>query len=168
MSFFGARGETCVAGPAAMKGYADGRLRTGRRRPAYDRSVRDPEWLVRLPGQVGLTWLGHDLTLAVIIGSRYYWWVIRTFRDKETERTFLRVRSRKLGPDVQRVAQRKLAMLDAAESLEDLRGPPGNRLEKLAGDREEQHSIRINDQWRVCFRWKEGNAYDVEIADYHS
>lgn len=59
-------------------------------------------------------------------------------------------------------------MLDAAQSLQDLRVPPGNRLEKLAGDREGQHSIRINDQWRICFRWKDGNAYDVEIADYHS
>jgi proteic killer suppression protein len=59
-------------------------------------------------------------------------------------------------------------MLDAAQSLQDLRVPPGNRLEKLAGDREGQHSMRINDQWRICFRWKDGNAYDVEIADYHS
>lgn len=59
-------------------------------------------------------------------------------------------------------------MLDAAQSLQDLRVPPGNRLEKLTGDREGQHSIRINDQWRICFRWKEGNAHDVEITDYHS
>ena len=59
-------------------------------------------------------------------------------------------------------------MLDAAQSLQDLRVPPGNRLEKLTGDREGQHSIRINDQWRICFRWKDGNTYDVEIADYHS
>ncbi len=59
-------------------------------------------------------------------------------------------------------------MLDAAESLQDVRIPPGNRLEKLSGDREGQHSIRINDQWRICFRWKDGNAYDVEITDYHS
>lgn len=59
-------------------------------------------------------------------------------------------------------------MLDAALSLQDLRVPPGNRLEKLTGDREGQHSIRINDQWRICFRWKDGNAYDVEITDYHS
>ena len=59
-------------------------------------------------------------------------------------------------------------MLDAAESLEDLRVPPGNRLEKLSGDRQGQHSVRVNDQWRICFRWEEGNAYDVEIADNHS
>ena len=61
----------------------------------------------------------------------------------------------------------KLEILDAAEAVEDLRIPPGNRLEKLAGDREGQHSIRINQQWRICFRWKNGDAYDVEIVDYH-
>jgi proteic killer suppression protein len=93
--------------------------------------------------------------------------VIRGFRDKEAERIFLRQRSRKLGPDVQRIAQRKLAMLDAAESLHDLKIPPGNRLEKLSGDREGQYSIRITDQWRICFRWEEGLVDDVEITDYH-
>ena len=70
-------------------------------------------------------------------------------------------------PEVRRVALRKLMLLDAAESLDDLRAPPGNRLEKLTRDRAGQHSIRINDQWRVCFRWKEGDAEDVEIVDYH-
>ncbi len=75
--------------------------------------------------------------------------------------------TRRLGADVRRAAQRKLAMLDAAQSLQDLRVPPGNRLEKLTGDREGQHGIRINDQWRICFRWREGDAYDVEITDYH-
>lgn len=94
--------------------------------------------------------------------------MIRSFRDKETEKIFLRERARKLPVDVQRVALRKLVMLDAAENLQDLRVPPGNRLEKLSGNREGQYSIRINDQWRVCFRWEEGNAHDVEIADYHS
>lgn len=93
--------------------------------------------------------------------------MIRSFRDRETERVFRRERTRRLGPDVQRMAQRKLAVLDAAESLQDLRVPPGNRLEKLSGDREGQHSIRINDQWRICFRWRDGDAHDVEIADYH-
>jgi proteic killer suppression protein len=68
---------------------------------------------------------------------------------------------------LQRAALRKLLLLDAAESLHDLRVPPGNRLEKLAGDREGQYSIRINDQWRVCFLWKDGGAHDVEITDYH-
>jgi len=62
---------------------------------------------------------------------------------------------------------RKLGLVDAAELLDDLRVPPGNRLEKLKGDRAGQHSIRVNDQWRICFRWKDGNAYDVQIADYH-
>ena len=80
---------------------------------------------------------------------------------------FERERARKLPPDVQRRAHRKLLLLDAAEWLKELRVPPGNRLERLAGDRAGQHSIRINDQWRICFRWKEGDAHDVEICDYH-
>ena len=80
---------------------------------------------------------------------------------------FLRERLRGLGGDVQRIAQRKLAILHAAESLHDLGVPPGHRLERLSGDRKGQHSIRINDQWRVCFRWSDGDAYDVEIVDYH-
>ena len=93
--------------------------------------------------------------------------MIQSFRDRETEKVFRREGSRRLPPDIQRMAQRKLAILDAAESLQDLRVPPGNRLEKLSGERNGQHSIRINDQWRVCFRWRERDAYDVEIADYH-
>jgi proteic killer suppression protein len=72
-----------------------------------------------------------------------------------------------LHPDVQRLAQRKLVILDAAESLQDLRLPPGNRLERLSGDRAGQHSIRVNDQWRICFHWRDGDAHDVEIVDYH-
>ncbi len=93
--------------------------------------------------------------------------MIRSFRDDETEAVFLRGRPRKLSLDIQRGAQRKLAMLAAAESLQDLRAPPGNRLESLAGDRVGQHSIHINDRWRVCFRWADGDTYDVEIVDYH-
>jgi proteic killer suppression protein len=93
--------------------------------------------------------------------------MIRSFRDKHTEGIFLRERSRKLPLDVQRIAQRKLVMLDAADSLQDLRVPPGDRLEKLSGDRDGQHSIRVNDQWRICFRWEEGHAHDVEVTDYH-
>lgn len=93
--------------------------------------------------------------------------MIRGFRDREAENLFSGERSRRLPADVQRTAQRKLAMLDAAEGLQDLAVPPGNRLEKLTGDREGQHSIRINDQWRICFRWEDGHAYDVEIVDYH-
>jgi len=82
--------------------------------------------------------------------------MIRGFRNRETEKVFRREGTR-----------RKLAILDAAESLQDLRVPPRSRLEKLSGDREGQHSIRINDQWRVCFRWRDGDAHDVEITDYH-
>ena len=93
--------------------------------------------------------------------------MIRSFRCKETEKLFGRVFSRKLPHDVQMVARRKLEILDAAETLEDLRIPPANRLEKLHGKRAGQHSIRINDQWRLCFVWREANAYDVEIVDYH-
>ena len=102
-----------------------------------------------------------------INAKRYYQRVIRTFRDPETQKIFQRERSRRFSPQVQRVALRKLNILDAAESLNDLRVPPGNRLEKLSGDRAGQHSIRINDQWRICFRWVDGDAYDVEIVDYH-
>jgi proteic killer suppression protein len=98
----------------------------------------------------------------VIIGD-----VIRGFRCKETERLFHRDRPRKLPADLHRVALRKLVQLHAATSLEDLRVPPGNRLEALTGDRKGQHSIRVNDQWRVCFVWRDGGAEDVEIVDYH-
>ena len=93
--------------------------------------------------------------------------MIRSFADAETEKVFRRQRSRRLPPDVQRRAHRKLLVLDAAEALKDLRIPPGNRLERLAGNRAGQHSIRINDQWRVCFWWDRGSAHDVEITDYH-
>lgn len=93
--------------------------------------------------------------------------MINSFRDKETQKVWARERLKKFSLDVQRMAQRKLGILDASGSFQDLRVPPGNRLEKLAGKRQGQHSIRINDQWRVCFRWSDGDAYDVEITDYH-
>jgi len=93
--------------------------------------------------------------------------VIRSFRDKETERVFNRLPARRLPSDLTRSARRKLLILNAAEKLSDLRIPPGNRLEKLSGDRRGQHSIRINERWRICFRWRDGDAYDVEIVDYH-
>ena len=93
--------------------------------------------------------------------------MIKTFADKETEKLFQRTTSRSLPADIQRKARLKLEILDAAEKLDDLKVPPGNRLEKLSGDREGQHSIRINQQWRICFRWKNGDCYDVEIVDYH-
>jgi proteic killer suppression protein len=93
--------------------------------------------------------------------------MIRSFVHKDTERLFLRERVKKFARPLQRAALRKLALLNAAESLDDLRVPPGNRLEKLTGDREGQYSIRVNDQWRICFRWSDGDAHDVEITDYH-
>ena len=93
--------------------------------------------------------------------------MISSFQDRETEKIFQRQFARQLPQDIQRNARRKLEVLDAAETLEDLRLPPANRLEKLSSDREGQYSIRINDQWRVCFTWREGNAYRVEIVDYH-
>ena len=92
--------------------------------------------------------------------------MIKGFRCKETEKVFQRRHSKKFGA-FRRVALRKLLVLDAAEVLDDLRIPPSNRLEKLRGDRKSQHSIRINDQWRICFRWRGGDAHDVEIVDYH-
>jgi proteic killer suppression protein len=93
--------------------------------------------------------------------------VIRSFRDAETRKVFDRQRSRRLPLDVQRRAYRKLLLLDAAESLDDLKVPPGNRLERLRRDRAGEQSIRINDQWRVCFKWKDGDAHEVEVCDYH-
>ena len=93
--------------------------------------------------------------------------MIQSFADKETEKVFHRQFSRRLPPDIQRIARRKLEILEAAEHLEDLRIPPANRLEKLSGDREGQHSIRINQQWRICFTWRRTDAYNVEIVDYH-
>ena len=93
--------------------------------------------------------------------------MIKSFRDADTERVFRRQRSRRLPPEIHRRVHHKLLMLNAATEVRDLRAPPGNRLERLAGDRKGQYSIRINDQWRVCFRWAGGDAHDVEISDYH-
>jgi proteic killer suppression protein len=93
--------------------------------------------------------------------------VIKTFNDGETEKIYHRQRSRKLPSNIQQVALRKLRMINNAVSINDLRVPPANRLEKLSGNRAGQWSIRINDRWRVCFRWKDSDAYNVEITDYH-
>lgn len=93
--------------------------------------------------------------------------MIQSFADRDTERLFQRQPVRRLPASLHRAMLRKLVMLDAAEQLEDLRVPPGNRLEKLRGNRVGQHSIRVNDQWRVCFHWRDGQAHDVEIVDYH-
>jgi proteic killer suppression protein len=93
--------------------------------------------------------------------------MIKSFADRETEKIFQREFSRRLPPDLQRRARIKLEMLDAAESLEDLRMPPANYLEALTGDRAGQHSIRVNRQWRICFVWRTGDAYAVTLVDYH-
>ena len=94
--------------------------------------------------------------------------MIKTFNSKEAEKIFARQRSRKLPQNMQQTAYRKLRMLNNAIDLNDLRIPPANRLEKLKGDREGQYSIRINEQWRICFDWIDGDALNVEIVDYHS
>lgn len=92
--------------------------------------------------------------------------MIKSFRSRPTQRLFRRERVRRWRA-IERTALRKLALLNAATELRDLAAPPGNRLEALRGDRRGQHSIRINDQWRICFVWKDGDAYEVEITDYH-
>ena len=93
--------------------------------------------------------------------------MIRSFASAETERYFATGKSRRLPPDIRKRAAMRLTQLHDATSIEDLRFPPSNRLEALKGDRKGQLSIRINDQWRICFRFQDGDAFDVEIADYH-
>lgn len=93
--------------------------------------------------------------------------MIVSYGDRRAESLFCGIRVPALPPDIQRTAMRKLKILHNAVFLNDLRIPPGNRLEALKGNRAGQHSIRINDQWRICFVWSEGNAYNVEIVDYH-
>ncbi|MEE4194302.1 MAG: type II toxin-antitoxin system RelE/ParE family toxin [Anaerolineae bacterium] len=92
--------------------------------------------------------------------------MIKSFAEKETEKVFNRQFSKRLPTEIQRIILRKLVMLDAAENINDLRIPPSNHLEKLKGSKN-QHSIRVNDQWRICFLWQEGNVFDVEVVDYH-
>ena len=98
---------------------------------------------------------------------RYAPVMIKSFRKKETEKIWHGQRSRRLPQDIQQIARRKLRMINNARSLNDLRVPPANRLEALRGNRAGQHSVRINDQWRICFHWSEGDALNVEIVDYH-
>jgi len=93
--------------------------------------------------------------------------MIRSFACRETEGLFNDETSRRLPPQIHRAARRKLLLLQQARSLNDLRSPYGNRLEALVGDRKGQHSVRVNDQWRICFRWHREDAFDVEIVDYH-
>lgn len=98
---------------------------------------------------------------------RYSSDVIKNFRNKETEKIWQGQRSKRLPGNIQQVARRKLRMLNNARALNDLRVPPANRLEALRGRRVGQHSIRVNDQWRICFVWDQGDALSVEIVDYH-
>lgn len=107
------------------------------------------------------------MTLVVHNGLRYPVVVLQSFRDKDTERVWRRRRSKRLDQQTQRAALRKLLILDAADQIGDLRVPPGNRLEKLKGDRANTYSVRVNDQWRICFRWTTAGPEDVEIVDYH-
>lgn len=108
------------------------------------------------------------ITLDINNALRYYFnKMIKSYTSKETKKIFEGIQSHKMPPEIQRTARRKLFMLDAADELKDLKVPPANRLEKLKGNRESQYSIRINDQWRICFTWTNGNAFDVEIVDYH-
>ena len=93
--------------------------------------------------------------------------MIHSFKDKETKKVYTQLFSQRLPQKIQKTALRKLVMIDAASSLEDLKIPPGNRLEELSGSRAGQHSIRVNDQYRICFRYADGDFYDVEIVDYH-
>ena len=93
--------------------------------------------------------------------------MIRSFADKQTERLWVTGKMGRLPPEIERRALRKLSSIDAADRIQTLRVPPGNRLHALDGDRAGQHSISVNDQWRICFRFDEGDAYDVEICDYH-
>ena len=93
--------------------------------------------------------------------------MIVNFRDADTELLWLTGKSRRIPADIRRTAWERLAILDAVVELSNLRVPPGNRLEELTKDRKGQHSVRVNDQWRIFFRWRDGNAYEVEIVDYH-
>jgi proteic killer suppression protein len=102
-----------------------------------------------------------------IIAMRYHKGVIRSFKCRETKKVFERLSSRRFPGDIQQNAQRKLWVLDAATEIGDLLVPPGNRLESLKGERKGQYSIRINQRWRICFKWRAGHAYEVEIVDYH-
>lgn len=117
--------------------------------------------------RVGGSQSRRAITLPVINALRYAPYVIQSFGDADTERVWRRERVRRFSSDLQRMANRKLLIIDAAETVNDLRVPPGNRLERLKGDRAGQYSIRINDQWRICFVWTAAGAADVEITDYH-
>jgi proteic killer suppression protein len=162
--------QSCLVGAfaAVMKGLGLLTL-SDQRRTGRHWTVRPgkPERATCRAGQRGRRPALPLITCFVNNALRYHECVLRSFRDKDTEAIWYRQRSRTLDGPVQRVAWRKLAMLDAAETLTDLLIPPGNRLEKLTGDRAGQYSIRINQQWRICFVWSDAGPEDVEIVDYH-
>lgn len=108
-----------------------------------------------------------DVTFDVSIASRYVTEVIRSFRDGITQAVWERRHIKAIGPELSRAAYKKLLIIDAATTINDLRVPPGNRLEQLTGNRTGQHSIRVNDQYRLCFTWKDNGADDIELTDYH-
>jgi proteic killer suppression protein len=99
--------------------------------------------------------------------TRYHFVVIKTFRNKDTMELYCNGKSKRLQPDILKMAIRRLEYIDHATCLEDLKVPPSNRLHVLKGDREGQYAIAVNDQWRICFLFSDGDAYDVEITDYH-
>ena len=105
--------------------------------------------------------------MALIAYGTIIWNMIQSYRDRDTQAVAERQRVSRYSEDLQRRAQMKLMVLNNAGDLNDLRAPPGNRLEALSGNRDGQHSIRINNQWRICFEWSDGDAYNVEIVDYH-
>ncbi len=111
--------------------------------------------------------INPGITLDNIIQKGYYLCMIESFKDKEAEKVFNGRFSKRLPQNIQRIAERKLILLHRSVTLNDLRVPPSNRLEALKGQRKGQHSIRINDQWRICFEWYEDGVYNVEIVDYH-
>ena len=111
--------------------------------------------------------LGSTLTRAVKPAMVYLYVVIKSFKCKETEKVFNLESSRKIPPSIQQIALRKLRMLHRSTSVADFKIPPANRLEKLSGNRSGQWSIRVNDEWRICFEWHDGHAFWVEIVDYH-
>ena len=110
---------------------------------------------------------GRAYHLTVRPALRYVWQMIRSFADKRTAAIFAGLCPKGTPADIANVARRKLLMIDKALDVQDLRSPPGNRLEALRHDRQGQYSVRVNDQWRICFRWKDGDAQDVEFCDYH-
>ena len=123
--------------------------------------IRPYDWFVHNPGP------GQIITFDVNNVLRYYSRVIRSFRDKDTEAVWRRNYIKKLSPELSRLAYNKLVLINAAASINDLRVPPGNRLEKLAGARAGQYSMRVNSQWRICFTWSSSGAGNVELVDYH-